>query len=162
MGATKVILIGGGVAVIAGFAYYKYAQSNFGIQYTGFNITNVSPDYKVIDLNIEFSLSSKAGLIFNVKGMQFNIYANGALVGTGQLPEPINIPANGTIPIVIQSRISLSAITGSLFSTLLNQITGGQPLSILIEGAAQVSVNLPLISFFTLNYPFAQTEALPL
>ncbi len=162
MGAGKYLLIGGGIAAIAGYSYYKYAKNNFVVLYQGTSVKSVSSDYRTIGLDVEFTLSSKAGIEFLVQGLQFNVYLNGVIVGTGVQAMPIDIPGNGSVPMIVSTTVSLGNIEGSVFSSLLSKITGGGPMVVVIEGAVQAGVNLPLLSYFTLNYPFNQTEQLPL
>ena len=158
---AKYWIIGGGILAAAGLGYYRYAKNNFSVTYAGMQVNNVSQDYSMVNLALTFNLKSNEGVAANVTGIQFNIYANGNLVGTGVQSLPIEVPGDGqVVPMVINATLSLNAVAGTALSSLVGMLTGGNGITILIEGAVQAGVALPVISFSTLNYPFNVTDHL--
>ena len=156
---SKYFFIAGAVAALAAVIYYQYAKNNFTVSYGGMQVNNISADYTQVDLTLTFNLKSQEGVQANVTGIQFNIYSNGVLVGTGTQAQPIAVPGNGTVvPLIINTTVNLTSALCSVVSSLTGMLTGGSGLSIQIQGAVQAGVALPIISYFSLNYPFNITD----
>lgn len=150
---TRNWVIGSGVALaIGGYSYYKYALNNFSFAFGSVNVTGVSGNS--VSLTLKFNVSSKSGISFTVNGFGFNVYANGVLVGIATNSQPTVIPGDGSVTtLVANTTIDTSQIASNLESLLVDAVTSSIQFS--INGMVSVMVNLPLLSFFNVNYPIS-------
>jgi len=160
--AKKIILISSLVlvpsAAAAGLAYYKYAKNNFSV------VPSLAPvhinglENGVINMSLAFDVSSKARISFTIDSAELSVYFNSSFLGTVILPNPVQVPGNGTVQMNLVGNFDKSKLGDGIESYLIGAIFGGNTdRKLSVKGNCRVKIDNWLLKSFLVNVAIDET-----
>ena len=152
MTVKKALLLTGLAAIpLAAYSYYEYSYNNFSVTPIGAKINGINNG--VLNVSLQFKVSSKAGISFTIETCEVNIYLNDQLLGIANSPNVVKVPGNGEGILNVYGNFDSARLGSAISSFLFGFLTGNQKKVLHVVGQCTVRINLPLLNTFTVKVP---------
>lgn len=149
--AMTILLLSVGIAIpVSAFAYYKYAMNRFSLSLNNIQVRSIGSG--TMQLQVQFIVENTTGLQFTVLGNEFNVYANGILVGIARQNTEVTVPNNTITGLPVDLTIDTKVVGSAVSDFLIDKIFGNKAgVQITLQGNSSVRIDAPIAKLWKVN-----------